>query len=315
MDRLDAMTILLAAVDAGSLSAAGRQLGLPLTTVSRRVSELEEHLKTRLLLRGSRKLTLTDSGRSYVASCRRILDDIAEAERGAAGEYVTPRGELTISVSQIMGRVHVMPVVQEFLEAYPDIRMRVLLNDRRVDLMEEDVDIALRVGELADSSMIALRLGHFRRMLCASPAYLKIRGVPKKPSDLGSHNCVAYDRAIIPGTGGSNWEFGSKETLEIVPIPYRLLVNSVEAAASAAVAGAGVARMPSYLASQFLKAGLLVTLLEEYEPPLLPASLIYPSQRKVPLKLRAFLDFSLPRLRDRICKLPTQPWIHSEPEA
>jgi DNA-binding transcriptional LysR family regulator len=175
VDRLEGMTILLAAVDSGSLSAASRQLSLPLATVSRRVSELEEHLKIRLLLRGSRKLTLTDSGRSYVASCRRILDDIAEAERSAAGEYLTPRGELTISVSQIMGRLHVMPVVEEFL-----------------------------------------------------------------------------------------------------------------------------LRMPSYLASHFLKSGLLVPLLEEYEPPLLPANLIYPSQRKVPLKLRAFLDFSLPRLKERI---------------
>ena len=228
------------------------------------------------------------------------MEDIAEAERNAAGEYLAPRGELTISVSQIMGRVHVMPVVEEFLRAYPDISMRVLLNDRRVDLLEEDVDLALRVGELADSSLIALRLGWFRRVLCASPAYLKTRDVPKTPADLGSHDCVAYDRAIIPGTGGSRWEFGSKETLEVVPISYRLLVNSVEAAASAAVAGAGIVRMPSYLAWHLVKSGLLVTLLEEYEPPVLPASLIYPSQRKVPLKLRAFLDFSLPRLRERI---------------
>ena len=215
MDRLEGMTILLAAVDTGSLSAASRQLRLPLATVSRRVSELEEHLKIRLLLRGRRKLTLTDAGRSYVASCRRIMEDIAEAERAAAGEYLTPRGELTISVSQIMGRVHVMPVVEEFLRAYPDIRMRVLLNDRRVDLLEEDVDLALRVGELADSSMIAMRVASLRRVLCASPAYLKTRGVPKKPTDLSSHDCVAYDELVL----GSNWEFGSKGTPQIIPIP------------------------------------------------------------------------------------------------
>jgi DNA-binding transcriptional LysR family regulator len=299
MDRLEGMAILLSAVDTGSLSAASRQLRLPLATVSRRVSELEEHLKIRLLLRGRRKLTLTDSGRSYVASCRRIMEDIAEAERSAAGEYLTPRGGLSISVSQVMGRVHVMPVVGEFLRAYPDIRMRVLLNDRRVNLLEEDVDLALRVGELPDSTMIALRVGWFRRVLCASPAYLKTRDVPKKPTDLASHDCVAYE-GVIPGTGGTNWEFGSKETLEIVPIPYRLVVNSVEAAASAAIAGAGLARVPSYLAGHLVKSGLLVTLLEEYEPPLLPVSLIYPNQRQVPLKLRAFLDFSIPRLRERL---------------
>ena len=168
MDRLDAMTVLLAAVDAGSLSAAGRQLRLPLATVSRRVSELEEHLNIRLLLRGSRKLMLTEAGRCYVASCRRIMEDIAEAERTAAGEYLTPRGELTLSVSQVMGRVHVMPVVAEFLRAYPEVRMRVQLNDRNVNLLEEDVDLALRVGELPDSSMIAVRVGSYAR--CCAPA-------------------------------------------------------------------------------------------------------------------------------------------------
>jgi DNA-binding transcriptional LysR family regulator len=270
-----------------------------LATVSRRVSELEERLKIRLLLRGHRKLTLTDAGRSYVGSCRRIIEDIAEAERVAAGEFLAPRGELTISVSQIMGRVHVMPIVEDFLRAFPDISMRVLLNDRRVDLLEEDVDLALRVGLLPDSSMIAVRVGSFRRVLCASPGYLKSRDMPKRPNDLASHDCVSYDRAIIPGTGGARWEFGSKETLEIVAINTRLIVNSVEAAASAAIAGSGVARMPWYLANGFVKSGLLLTLLESYEPPLLPISLIYPGQSKVPLKLRAFLEFSIPRLRER----------------
>ena len=181
MDRLDAMTVLLAAVDTGSLSAAGRQLRLPLATVSRRVSELEEHLNIRLLLRGTRKLTLTDAGRSYVTLCRRIMEDIAEAERTAAGEYLTPRGELTLSVSQVMGRVHVMPVVAEFLRTYPDIRMRVQLNDRNVNLLEEDVDLALRIGELPDSSMIAVRVASIRQVLCASPAYLKIGGCRRRP--------------------------------------------------------------------------------------------------------------------------------------
>jgi DNA-binding transcriptional LysR family regulator len=201
MDRLEGMTILLAAADTGSLSAASRQLRLPLATVSRRVSELEEHLKIRLLLRGRRRLTLTDSGRSYVASCRRIMEDIAEAERSAAGEYLTPRGGLTISVSQVMGRVYVMPIVGEFLRAYPDIRVRVLLNDRRVNLLEEDVDLALRVGELPDSSMVAVRVGWLRRVLCASPSYLETRDMPKKPADLASHDCVAYE-AVIPGQAG-----------------------------------------------------------------------------------------------------------------
>ncbi|QRM33871.1 LysR family transcriptional regulator [Microvirga sp. VF16] len=296
MDRLDAMTVLLAAVDTGSLSAASRQLRLPLATVSRRVSELEEHLNIRLLLRGHRKLTLTDAGRSYVASCRRIMEDIAEAERTAAGEYLTPRGELTISVSQVMGRVHVVPVVAEFLRTYPDIHMRVLLNDRNVNLLEENVDLALRVGELPDSSMIAVRVASIRQVLCASPGYLKIRGVPKTPSDLAAHDCVAYEDLVL----GSNWDFHSVGVPQIVPILSRLVVNSVEAAVSAATAGVGIARVLSYQIDELVNLGALVTLLETYEPSPIPVSFIYPSQRQVPLKLRAFLDFSVPRLRKRL---------------
>ena len=222
MDRLEAMTILLAAVDTGSLSAASRQLRIPLPTVSRRVAELEEHLRVRLLLRGNRKLTLTDAGREYVASCRRIMEDLAEAERTAAGEYRTPRGELLVSVPTIMGRMHALPVVVDFLRAHPDIRVRVELNDRRVDLLEEHVDLALRVGELPDSSMIAARVGQSRPVVCASPAYLKIRGVPKKPADLASHECITYQGHY---STRNNWEFHTKGTSHTILLPSRLVVN------------------------------------------------------------------------------------------
>ncbi|WP_208246714.1 LysR family transcriptional regulator (plasmid) [Rhizobium sp. T1470] len=295
MDRLEAMTILLAAVDTGSLSAASRQLRLPLTTVSRRVSELEEHLKIRLLLRGNRKLALTDAGRSYVALCRRIMEDIAEAERVAAGEFLTPRGELIISVSPAMGRVHVMPVVAEFLRAFPDIHMRVQMTYRNVNLLEENVDLALRVGKLPDSSMISTRVASIRQVLCASPSYLEMRGVPKTPTDLSSHECVTYDDLVL----GSNWNFHSVGAPQIIPIPSRLVVNSGEAAVSAATAGAGIARVLSYQIDDLVNSGALVTLLEAYEPSAIPVSFVYPSQRQVPLKLRAFLDFSVPRLRER----------------
>lgn len=294
MDRLEAMTIFLAAVENGSLSAASRRLHLPLATVSRRMSELEEHLKIRLLLRGSRKLSLTEAGHTYLSSCRRILEDIAEAERVAAGEYLAPRGELTFSVPQVMGRIHVMPVVAEFLRAFPDVQMRVQFNNRRVDLVEENVDLALRVGELPDSSLIALRAGWLRPVVCASPAYLEDRDVPRKPADLTSHDCIGYEGPLA----GTIWKFGSEESIAIVPC--RLLVNSVEAALSAAVAGAGVANVLSYLIDDLVKSGLLVTFLEEYQPSPFPVSLVYPNQRLVPRKLRAFLDFSLPRLRRRL---------------
>jgi DNA-binding transcriptional LysR family regulator len=274
MDRLEAMIILVAAVDTGSLSAASRHLRIPLATVSRRVSELEEHLNVRLLHRGNRKLVLTDIGRSYVASCRRIMEEIAEVERAASGEYRAPQGELIITAPSVLGRSHVLPIVVEFLHAFPDIRM----------------------GELPDSSSIGTRVGAIRLVLCASPAYLKKRGTPKQPADLAAHDCVIHE-----GHAASyDWKFFTEETAQTIQIPSRLAVNLGEAAVAAATAGAGIARVLSYLIDDLVKSRSLVKLLEAYEPPPIPVSLIYPSQRQVPLKLRAFLDFSIPRLRQRL---------------
>jgi DNA-binding transcriptional LysR family regulator len=296
MDRLEAMTILVAAADTGSLSAASRHLRIPLATVSRRVSELEEHLNVRLLHRGSRKLVLTDAGRNYVAACRRIVEEIAEVERTASGEYRAPQGELIISAPAVMGRNHVLPVVVEFQRAFPDIRMRLLLTDRYVNLVEENVDLVVRVGELPDSSMIATRVGLTRKVLCASPTYLKRRGMPKKPADLAAHNCIVHEGLAT----SYNWEFFSEETTQVIQVPSRFAVNLGEAAVAAAANGAGIARVLSYLIEDLLKSRSLVTLLDAYEPSPFPISVIYPSQRQVPLKLRAFLDFAVPRLRKRL---------------
>lgn len=293
MDRLEAMTILLAAVDTGSLSAASRHLGIPLATASRRVSDLEKHLKTRLLLRGHRRIELTDAGRGYVAACRRIAEDIAEAERLASGEYRAPQGELIISVPLVMGRVFVMPVVVEFLETYPDIRVDVQMSDRVVNLVQEHVDLAMRVGELPDSSMVATRVGAIRQMICASPAYLKRYGVPKKPSDLLTHDCIVNKYFAF----GEEWPFRVQGRLQTLSVPGRLFVNSSDAALAGATAGAGIARVWSYQVTDLIKSRALVSLLDAYEPPSIPVSLIYPSQRQEPLKLRAFLDFAVPRLR------------------
>lgn len=296
MDRFEAMTILLAAVDHGSLSAASRRLGIPLATVSRRVSELESHLKIRLLLRGNRRLVLTDAGQSYVASCRRIMEEVAEVERTAAGEYLAPQGELVIGVPQVMGRIHGLPVIAEFLRAYPDIRVRVQLTDRNVSLLEEHVDVALRTGELPDSSMIAVRVGEIRQVLCASPNYLANRTTPATPADLTSFDCVGYEGL----TAGTSWEFRHRGVLQTIAVTWRLMVNSIEGAVVAAEQGAGIARVLSYQIDQQIQSGSLVTLLEEYKLPTAPVSLIYPSQRQVPLKLRVFLDFAIPRLRQRL---------------
>ena len=296
MDRLEAMTILLAAVDSGSLSKASRQLRIPLATVSRRVAELEAHLKIRLLLRGNRKLTLTDAGRDYVASCRRIVEEIAEVERAAAGEYRKPQGELVVTVPFAFGRSHVVPVVVEFLRAYPDIRVSVLQTDRVVSLVEEHVDLAMRIGSLPDSSMIATRVGLIRPILCASPSYLKARGLPEKPADLVAHEGVVYGAYA----GGDKWQFLVDGVLQEMLIPWRLKVTTAEAAVAAATVDAGIARVLSYLIVDHMKSGALVSLLERYETEPIPLSLVYPGQRQVPLKLRAFLDFAVPRLRERL---------------
>lgn len=293
MDRLDAMSILLAAVDAGSLSAAARRLGTPLATVSRKVTALEAHLKTRLVNRSSRQFTLTDAGRSYVAACRRILDDVGEAERAASGEYGAPRGELIVTAPIVFGRLHVLPVVVGFLLAYPDIDIRMVLADRVVNLLEEHVDLAVRIGDLPDSSLVATRLGTIRRVVCASPAYLAAQGVPRHPGELAARACVTFEGLTSP----DRWTFRHGGSDVSVAIRSRLSVNTAEAAIDAAVAGVGVTRVLSYQAAKALQAGELAVLLQDFEPPPAPVHLVSAGGRLLPLKLRAFRDYATPRLK------------------
>ena len=184
MDRFEAMSILVASVDAGSFSAAGRKLGMPLPTISRKVAELEEHLQTRLLVRTTRKLMLTEAGASYLAASKRILEQVSEAERAAAGEYNTPRGELILTAPIVFGRLHVLPVVNAFLASFPEINVRLILSDRNVHLVDDHIDMAVRIGRLPDSSLIATQVGTIRRVTCASPAFLASHGTPKIPADL-----------------------------------------------------------------------------------------------------------------------------------
>jgi DNA-binding transcriptional LysR family regulator len=295
MDRLEAMMILLEAVDAGSLSAAGRRLHIPLATVSRRVSELERHLKNQLLIRGSRQLVLTDAGRHYVASCRRIVEEITEAERNASGEYRAPQGELVISAPVSLGRSHVLPIVVKFLSAYPKIKIQLSQSDRAVNLLEDNVDVAVRLGSLPESSLIATRVGLVRRVLCASPEYLAASGTPVVPEELINHNCIASD-----ATHSRDWSFRKAGVDYAVSISHRLKVTTVEMAIDAALAHVGIAHLMSYHAAEYVASGQLTIVLEGFEPPLRPLSPVYPSQRQVPLKLRAFLDFATPKLREML---------------
>jgi DNA-binding transcriptional LysR family regulator len=192
MDRLDAMSTFLTVAEQGRLSAAARRLQTPLTTVSRKVSELESHLRTKLFNRSSRQLVLTDAGTSYLAACKRILADVTEAERTASGEYTAPTGELAVTTPSGLGRVVLMPIMVDFLKAYPDIRVRMIPTDQVLSLSQEQIDVAVRIGELPDSSLVALRLGMTRRVVCASPAYLAARGTPRTPEELAGHDCISY---------------------------------------------------------------------------------------------------------------------------
>jgi DNA-binding transcriptional LysR family regulator len=296
MDRIEAMSTLLAVVEAGSLSAASRKLRVPLTTVSRRISELEAHLKTQLLHRSSRRVTLTDAAQSYIQACRRILDELDEAERGVSGEYRAPQGELTVTASLVLGRVHVVPVAAAFLKAYPDILLRLRLSDRVVSLQEEHIDLGIRVGPLPDSGIVARRIGSIRRVLCASPEYLLSRGRPETPQDIAAHDCVTFTGF----THTESWEFQIDGSTASVPIRSRLQVDAAEAVVEAAVAGTGIIRLFSYHVASAVKDGRLSLLLEEFEPPPLPVNLVYLGGGLLPLKVRAFLDFATPRLKARL---------------
>ena len=299
MDRLRAMSVFVQAVEGGSLSAAGRKLGLPLATVSRILADLEAHLRTRLLNRTTRQLVLTEAGRSYLAASKRILEQVDEAERGAAGEYSAAKGELSITAPIVFGRKHVLPLVAEFLKAYPDIDIRLSLSDRMVHLLEDHVDLAVRIGELPDSSLIAARAGFIRHVVCASAAYLKEHGTPLVPGDLSAHPCITFEGLRFPHA----WIFGQAGSTASVPIHSRLTVNTAEAAIDAAMAGVGVTRVLSYQIADLVRTGAMKVILETFEPEPWPVNLVYGAQGLVPLKLRAFLDFAMPRLKDVLASL------------
>jgi DNA-binding transcriptional LysR family regulator len=296
MDRFESMSVFVAVVEGQGFSAASRRLGMPLATVSRKVSELEDQLRVKLLNRSTRKVTVTESGQQFFEACRRILSDLGEAERAASGEYSAPRGELILTTPIVFGRLHLVPIVVEFLRAYQEVDVQMRLVDRIVDLLDEHIDLALRIGELPDSSMIAVRIGSIGRVVCASPAYLAAHGVPAHPSELASHEAVTFAGL----SSAREWPFRIGTSTEMFAVRSRFTVTTAEAAVDAAIAGAGITRLLSYQAAAAVLDGRLVILLRDYEVDPSPVSLVYPSGRLVPLKLRAFLDFAAPRLKARL---------------
>jgi DNA-binding transcriptional LysR family regulator len=309
MDRLEAMKTLLAAVDGGSLSAASRALNTPLPTISRRVSELEAHLGAQLLVRTSRKLILTDAGDAFVTSARRLLDDLGEAERAASGEYRAPRGELLVTAPIMFGKLHVAPIVHEFLAAYPDVTVRLTLSDQVIDLIEAQVDIAVRIGRLPDSDLIARQAGFVRWVFCASPAYLARRGTPRTPEALSDHDCIAFEGS----QAYREWPVGGGPMARTVNIHPRFSVNTADAVVDAVSAGLGIARVMSYQAASAISAGRVKPILRCFSAPPIPVHLVHPAHHTQPLKRRAFLDFVVPRLnlvlaavRDAVDSAPSQ---------
>nr|WP_041757841.1 LysR family transcriptional regulator [Bradyrhizobium sp. ORS 278] len=296
MDRLDAMEVVLAAADAGSLSKASRALGLPLATVSRKVAELEAHLKATLLIRSAKGLELTPAGRSYVAAARAILEQVAEAERAASGEYSEPKGDLVVTAPIMFGRLHALPVVTRFLGAYPDVAVDLVMTDRVAHFLDDQVDVALRIGQLPDSRLIATRLGTVRHVVCASPDYLAANGCLAAPDDLARHSVVSFQSVSTE----SAWPFERGGSEITAGFRARLGVNTIDAAIDAGLSGAGLVRALSYQVVDHVRSGRLQLVLETFEPEPRPVHLVYDGQTRLPLKLRAFVDFAVPLLRQRL---------------
>lgn len=299
MDRLDAMQVLLTVVDQGSLSAGSRKLNVPLPSVSRKVAELERHLGTQLLIRTSRKIQLTNAGRDYVDSARHIIAEIKEAELRAAGEYQVPRGQLTITASLQLGDSLVMPLAHEFMKQHPEIVLNVLLLDRRVQLVDENVDVAVRVGELEDSSLYAVKVGEVCMATCASPDYVGRKGRPDRPDELSDH-----DGVIFGNVNETPWPyFCDGQRFEGLP-NIRLRGNAASAAVAAAVQGLGITRVLSFMVADELRSGALIRLLDNYDGGSFPVHLVYVRQALLPIKVRAFLDWMTPRLRQTLKEPP-----------
>jgi DNA-binding transcriptional LysR family regulator len=296
MDRLDAMAVLLAVVEAGSLSAAARKLHMPLATVSRKIADLEAHLRAKLMLRTRRGAELTEAGLAYLEASRRILEQVEEAERIAAGEYSAPRGELRVTAPTLFGQRHVLPVALAFLEQNPEISLKLHLEDRQISLVDEHIDVAVRIGHLDSGGLIAAKVGEVRRVICASPAYLARRGRPRMPDDLKVHDGISFRGfAVTP-----EWRYrGDNPALGEEP-RARLSVNSTAAAIDAALAGFGLVRVLSYQVEEQLRHGALEAVLEDFAPTPLPISLAYAEGGLRSQKVRAFLDWATPRLRARL---------------
>ena len=293
MDRYDTMRIFAAVAEEQGFARAARRLAMSPPAVSRAVFELEERIGTRLLHRTTRSVRLTEAGARYLADCKRILGEVEEAEASAAGSHAEPRGQFAVTAPVMFGRLHVAPILLDFLARHPRVTARTLLVDRIVDLMEEGLDVAVRIAHLSDSSLSAARVGLVRRVVCASPDYLAARGTPQTPAELAHHDAIAFSQATEP----QQWSFAAGAGVVTVEPPAQLTVNTADVAIAAAVAGRGLTRVLSYQIAAELRAGQIEIVLAEFEPPPLPIHIVHLEGRRAAARVRAFVDFAVERLR------------------
>lgn len=297
--------MLVSSVEEGSLSAAARKLSIPVATLTRNVNDLEALVGTKLLIRTTRKLALTDAGIEYVATAKRILEDVDELERRAAGEFTTPRGELVVTSPVQVARLRVLPVINQFLALYPEIRIRLVQSDRVIDLVDAHADVAIRVGRLRDSSMVATRVGALRVVTVASPAFLNKYGWPETPEDLRDLPCVVFDSPSL-----SPWRYRSQDTGQsytVSDVP-RLLVSSPDAAVDAAIDGIGATFVLEHDVHEAVRAGKLNYILQAFEVEPIPVHVVYLSRTAMPAKLRRFIDYAVPQLRELLAEFGRIPF-------
>jgi DNA-binding transcriptional LysR family regulator len=293
MDRFHSMQVFIAVVDTEGFASAARKLNMSPPAVTRTIATLEEHLGVMLFHRTTRQVKPTDAGIRFLEDCRRILADLHEAEESVAGAHRAPRGKLSVTASSRFGYLYVAPLLNEFLERYPEVSVQTLFVDRVVNLIDEGLDVALRIGELPDSFLTAIRVGSVRRVICASPEYLEQRGIPQVPEDIRLHDIVQFSSLASK----TEWHFKGPEGNITVPFSTRLTVNTADVAIAAAVAGRGLTLVLSYMITPEVVSGKLKIVLAEYENAAMPVHVVYQEGRKAAAKVRAFVDFAVERLR------------------
>ncbi len=293
MDRLHLISVFVAVVDAGGFAGAARKLNISPPAVTRAINELEDHLRARLLTRTTRVVRVTEDGARYADDCRRILAELAEADDAVGGKHRSPHGQLIVTAPALFGAKFVTPIVTEYLTRYPEVNASCWFLDRVVNMMDEGVDVAVRIGELPDSSMQAARVGSVRRVICASPAYLETHGIPQTPDALAAH-CIISASAVTPRP---EWQWMDDGEPRVVKLPARMTTTTNDSAVAAAVSGFGLTRLLSYQVAEQLRDGQLKTVLTEFEPAALPVHLVHREGRYASKKARGFLDLALERLR------------------